>query len=187
MAQGCATPSPRSVRPFQRHKGLIALTTAAVAASALFASLAQTKVYRATAVVRVPRSADVPAEIARLRSARLRTAVARQAGIKPKVTVARAIQTDEVKVTAEADSGRGAANLANGYVAVHLAQVHGDQAAATAGQADDLRGRIADAQRPLDAVNSEIAGARSQAAGPLTARRDALQRQLTDLQGQLTK
>jgi len=80
------------VRLFLRHKGLIALTTAAVAASALIASLAQTKVYRATAVVRVPSSADTPAEVARLRSARLRTAVARQTGITPKVTVARARQ-----------------------------------------------------------------------------------------------
>jgi len=175
------------VRPFQRHKGLIALTTVALAASALVASLAQTKVYRATAIVRVQSSTDRPAEISRLRNVRLRSAVARLAGITPKVTVTQATQPDEIDVTAKADSARGAANLANGYVAVHLAQVHDDQLAATSGQADDLRGRIADTQRQLDAVNGEIAGARAQAAGPLATRRDALQRQLSDLQDQLTK
>ena len=51
------------MRPFQRHKGLIALTTVALAASALVASLAQTKVYRATAIVRVQSSTDRPAEM----------------------------------------------------------------------------------------------------------------------------
>ena len=137
--------------------------------------------------MRVPSSTDAPAEVARLRSARLRTAVARQAGITPKVTVARATQSDEIDVTAKADSARGAANLANGYVALHLAQLHDDQLAATSGQADDLRARIADIQRQLDALNAEIAAARAQATGPLIARRDTLQHQLTDLQGQLTK
>jgi capsular exopolysaccharide synthesis family protein len=150
------------VRPFQRHKGLIALTTVVVAASALFASLAQAKVYRATAVVRVPSSADVPSEISKLRSGEVRSAVARQAGITPKVTVERAARSDEVRVIASADSARGAANLANGYVAVHLAQVRDQQAA-------------------------EIAAAHPQAVAALTARRDPVQRQLSDLQAQLTK
>jgi capsular exopolysaccharide synthesis family protein len=175
------------VRPFYRHKGLIALTTVIVAASALFASLAQKKVYRATAVVRVPASADTAAEMARLRGTRVRTAVARQAGITPKVTIARASRADQIKVTAEAGSARGAANLANGYVAVHLAQVHDDQAAATAGPANDLHARIAETQRQLDALDPEIASARPQAAPALVARRDTLQHQLADLQGQLAK
>jgi len=175
------------VRPFQRHKGLIALTTVVVAASALFATLAQKKVYRATAVVRVPSSADTSAEIAHLRSTRVRAAVARKAGITPKVTIARAGEPNRINVTAAADSARGAANLANGYVGVHLAQVRDDQAAATAGPADDLRTRIADTQHQLDALAPEIAAARPQAAAPLVARRDTLQRQLADLQSQLTK
>ncbi|MBV8296693.1 MAG: hypothetical protein JO085_07655, partial [Acidimicrobiia bacterium] len=123
---------------------MIALTTVAVAASALFASLAQTKVYRATAVVRVPSSSDTGAELASLRAARLRAAVARQAGITPRVAVTRAARPDELRVTAEADSARGAANLANGYVALHLAQVHDDQVARTAGAANDLQARMAD-------------------------------------------
>src|SRR5207302_4940533 len=131
------TRSSRSVRPFQRHKGLIALTIVAVAASALIASLAQTKVYRATAIVRVPSSTDTAAEMTHLRSSRVRAAVAKQAGLTPKVTIEHAPQPDEVRVVANADTARGAANLANGYVAVHLAQVHADQAAATAGQTND--------------------------------------------------
>src|SRR5204863_4267914 len=144
----------------QRHKGLIALTSVAVAASALFASLAQTKVYRATTIVRVPSSTETAAEMARLRSPRLRAAVGRQAGITPKVTIESGPRPDEVRVVAKADSARGAANLANGYVAVHLAQVHDEQAAATAAPANDLRARMADTQRQLDALNAEIAGAR---------------------------
>jgi capsular exopolysaccharide synthesis family protein len=175
------------VRPFQRHKGLIALTTVAVAASALFASLAQTKTYRATTIVRVPSSTETNGEIAHLRSARVRSAVAQRAGIQPKVTVERATQPDEIRVTANAETARGAADLANGYVAVHLQQVHDDQAAATARQANDLRTRIADAQRQLDVLTGEIASARPQTTAPLVVRRDALQRQLTDLQAQLTK
>ena len=175
------------MRPFQRHKGLIALTTVAVAASALFASLVQTKVYRATAVVRVPSSTDTTAEMARLRSARVRAAVAQRAGTNPDVTIERGRQPDEVRVTAEADSARGAADLANGYVGVHLAQVRDDQAAATAGPANDLRTRIADTQHQIDGLTAEIAAARPQAVGPLVSHRDALERQLADLQAQLTR
>ena len=44
MAQSSAGRQLRPVRPLQRHKGLIALTTAAVVASALFTSLAQARV-----------------------------------------------------------------------------------------------------------------------------------------------
>jgi len=175
------------VRPFQRHKGLIALTTVAVAASALFASLAQTKVYRATAIVRVSSSTETNGEIAHLRSARVRDAVAQRAGIEPKVTVARATQPDEIRVIAKADSAHGAADLANGYVAVRLQQLKDDQAAATAGPANDLRARIADTQHQVDILTGEIAAARPQATAPLAARRDTLQHQLTDLQGQLSK
>ncbi|MBV8981677.1 MAG: hypothetical protein JO086_12315, partial [Acidimicrobiia bacterium] len=137
------------MRPFQRHKGLIALTTAAVAASALFLSLAQPTVYRATALVRVPSSTQTAGELLTLRSARLRAAVAERAGITPKVTIERASQPDQIRVIAEADTARGAADLANGYVAVHLAQLHDEQIAAAAPQATDLRTRLADAQRQL--------------------------------------
>ncbi|MBV9283918.1 MAG: hypothetical protein JO176_04860, partial [Acidimicrobiia bacterium] len=173
------------MRPFQRHKGLIALTTAAVAASALFASLAQPKVFRATALVRVPSSTQTAGEITSLRSARLRAAVADQAGITPKVSIEPASQPDEVRVIAKADTARGAADLANGYVAVHLAQIHDQQAAATAGPAGDLRARIADVQRQLDPIAAEIAAARPSAVGALAARRDTLQREVGDLQAQL--
>ena len=174
------------MRPFQRHKGLIALTTVAVAASALFASLAQTKVYRATAVVRVPSSSQTAGEMTQLRSAKLRAAVAQQAGIEPKVTIERGSRADEVRVVAKADTARGAAELANGYVAVHLAQVSDAQRAAKASQISDVQSRIADTQHQIDALTGEIAAARPQAQGPLVARRDALQRQLSDLQTQLT-
>ncbi|MBV9040553.1 MAG: CpsD/CapB family tyrosine-protein kinase [Acidimicrobiia bacterium] len=175
------------MRPFQRHKGLIALTTAAVAASALFASLAQPKVFRATALVRVPSSTQTAGEITSLRSARLRAAVADQAGITPKVSIEPASQPDEVRVIAKADTARGAADLANGYVAVHLAQIHDQQVAATAGPAGDLRARIADVQRQLDPMAAEIAAARPSAVGALAARRDTLQREVADLQAQLDR
>ncbi|MBV9410080.1 MAG: polysaccharide biosynthesis tyrosine autokinase [Acidimicrobiia bacterium] len=174
------------MRPFQRHKGLIALTTVAVAASALFASLAQTKVYRATAVVRVPSSSQTNAEMTQLRSAKLRAAVAQQAGIEPKVTVERGARADEVRVVAKADSARGAADLANGFVAVHLSQVRDAQAAANAGQISNVQGHIADTQHQIDALTAEIAAARPQAQGALVTRRDALQHQLSDLQAQLS-
>jgi capsular exopolysaccharide synthesis family protein len=182
-----ADPLLHSVRPLERHPGLIALTTVVVAASALFASLAQSKVYVATAVVRVATASQTNAEVARLGSARVRADVARQTGVTPPVTVARGPRPGEVLVTAKSDNARGAANLANGYVAVSLDEIKADRAVASAGPAGDLRARLADVQRQFDVVNNELANARAPAVAALAARRDAVLRQQADLQAQLAQ
>lgn len=187
----------RFVRPVQRHQGLIALTAVAVAASALIASLVQPKLYRASAVVRVPAAPVTqghtggPAASARdaamadLRSAALRSDVARRTGKTPHVTIAAAPRPDEIRVTAEADSARAAAGLANGYVAVDLDRRSRQYAAEVAPQVADLNTRIHALDAQIEGITAQLNAARGQAATVLFARRDDLRRQQSDLQTQL--
>jgi capsular exopolysaccharide synthesis family protein len=181
MAQASTERQLRSVRPLHRHKGLIALTTVAVVLSALFASLVQQKVYRATAVVDVHPPLTVPGEAGLLRSGAVRSAVAARGGTPGAVTV----KTDggnQIEVTAQSASAKNAAALANGYVRVYVDQRRNDL---TAGPAGDMRAGIGDLQRQIDTLTVEISQARPAAAGPLVTRRDSLVRQQADLRRQL--
>src|SRR5437764_10180366 len=172
MAQASTERQLRSVRPLHRHKGLIALTTVAVVLSALFASLVQQKVYRATAVVDVHPPLKVPGEADLLRSAKVRSTVASSGGTPAAVTV-KADGGNQIEVTAQAGSGKNAAALANGYVRVYVDQRRDDL---TAGRVRDARGGIDDLQRQIDTTNVEISQARPAAVSALIARRDSLAR-----------
>src|SRR4051812_4989252 len=186
-----AHPAPasqlRSVRSLRRHKGLLALTTVAVAASAFFATLVQSRVYRATAVVRVPDASQTSAELTRLRSSKVHAAVAKQTGTPPPVEIDRATRPGQIRIVAESNTAKGAANLANGYFTVALAQLQADRAAATADKANELRARSDDLQRQIDALTADLAGARPQAAAAIEAKRADLQHQQADAQSQLSQ
>src|SRR6476660_4629858 len=100
-----AHPAPashlRSVRSLRRHKGLLALTTAAVAASAFFATLVQARVSRATAVVRVTVASQTSAELTPLRSSKVHAAVAKETGTPPPVEVQRGTRPGQIRIVAE--------------------------------------------------------------------------------------
>lgn len=181
----------------RRRKLLIAVVTLLTVGAAFAYSLLQTPVYRATTEVLIQRTAsenvlnaeqqqnpqaiqqDLQTEIEIIRSRMVQDAVRKAVGYLPAVSVAARGETQVVTISAQDTSEKTAAEKANSYAEVYVAERRRTTADDLLGAASDLQAEldrvdadITEAERRVDDLDAQIAGAPLALRGELAAARD---------------
>lgn len=180
----------------RRRKLLIAVVTLLTVGAGLAYSLLQTPVYAATTEVLIQRTAsenvlnaeqqspqdiqqDLQTEIEIIRSRTVQDAVRKAVGYLPAVSVAARGETQVVTISAQDTSEKTAAEKANSYAEVYVAERRRTTADDLLGAASDLQAEldrvdadITEAERRVDDLDAQIARAPVALPGELAAARD---------------